>query len=329
MHCLSCGTMMAVDGFQPLDPIVCPECKTEQVVPARLGKYKLVRRLGRGAMGRVYLGEDRELQRPVAVKILREDLASTPQMWTLLEREAKASANISHHNVVQVYNFGKVCGRPYIVMELVEGGSLEDRLRAHRLPDEAEAIGIGIDVMRGLCAANRAELLHGDIKPANIVLTPEGVAKIADFGLARFHEDRSVVERWGTPYYIAPEKSRCVQEDFRSDLYSLGATLFHMVSGHPPFPGENADDVIEKSLRKKTPKLRDRFPRCSPGFSEIVYTMMRRDPDDRFWSYDKAIDCLSRLQQNRYRRGDATRRGTGHRLWRWAADRMTLLLYGE
>lgn len=326
--CVSCGTRLSVAALDPLDPIICPECKMEQVVPVVVGGYKLIRRLGEGAMGRVYLGEDPNLQRAVAVKLLRADFTSSPSMWTLLEKEARAAATIAHHNVVHVYDFGKICGRPYIVMELVESGSLENRLRAKNLLSEAEAIQVGIDAMRGLRAANRAELLHGDIKPANIILAREGQAKIADFGLARFHEDRTVVERWGTPFYIAPEKSQCVQEDFRSDLYSLGATLFHVVSGYPPFNGDTAEDVIEKSLHAKTPRLRDRFPDASPGFSEIVYTMMRREPDDRFWSYDKAIACLEQLQKGAYRPGNASIRGGKESIWQQVSRRVSIFLNG-
>jgi serine/threonine protein kinase len=133
--------------------------------------------------------------------------------------------------------------------------------------------------------------------------------------------DKTVVERWGTPYYIAPEKAMEVQEDFRSDMYSLGVTLFHAVSGFPPYDGTNAEDVIQKALKRATPKLKERYPNCSSGFSEIVYKMMQRDPDNRFWSYDKAIACFQKLQNGSYRAGDATQRKTNSF---WQTSKYTL-----
>jgi serine/threonine protein kinase len=321
IHCQQCNACMSIVGFHPLDLIRCPACETEQVVPATLGKYTLTHFLGEGAMGRVYKAKDEDLNRDVAIKLLRHDFSSTPKMWALLEKEAKAAANINHNNVVQIYSLGRVRGRPYIVMEMVQMGSLEDQMHPSGRIPEKEAVQIAIDVMNGLKKANEIELIHGDIKPANIILTEKGLAKLADFGLARFMSDKTVVERWGTPYYIAPEKAMEVQEDFRSDMYSLGVTLFHAVSGFPPYDGTNAEDVIQKALKRATPKLKERYPNCSSGFSEIVYKMMQRDPDNRFWSYDKAIACFQKLQNGSYRAGDATQRKTNSF---WQTSKYTL-----
>jgi len=207
------------------------------VVPARLGIYQLYKFLGEGAMGRVYLAKDPGLERDVAIKILREDLNATPKMWGMLEEEAKAAAGIHHNNVIHIYTMGKTLGRPYIVMELAKESTLEDLMERAPL-DEKNAIDIGIDVLHGLQAAAENLLMHGDVKPANILVGPPGYTKIADFGLARFMQEGQPVERWGTPYYIAPEKSEQVQEDFRSDMYSLGTTLFHAVAGKRPLKGK-------------------------------------------------------------------------------------------
>ncbi len=300
LACIECGTVLDVGSFKPLDPIFCPNCKTEMVVPAKLGIYDLYRFLGEGAMGRVYLARDPVLKRDVAVKLLREDLNATPKMWTLLENEAKAAAAITHNNVIHIYTMGKVLGRPYIIMEVADFASLDDILEDEGTIDEALAIQISIDVMKGLRAAYKNELIHGDIKPANILITHKGRAKVADFGLARFLKHGQQVERWGTPYYIAPEKSEQISEDFRSDLYSLGGTLFHAIAGHAPFEGETGEEVISKSLKQTTPQLKKICPDISGEFSELVFKMMQRNPDDRFWSYDQAITCFEKLQEGSY-----------------------------
>jgi serine/threonine protein kinase len=184
-------------------------------------------------------------------------------------------------------------------MELAQAATLEKRMQQGPLP-ESEAVEIGIDVLRGLQAAAANQLMHGDVKPANILVGNPGATKIADFGLARFMREGQPVERWGTPYYIAPEKSRQIQEDYRSDMYSLGATLFHAVSGNPPFEGESGEEVIQKSIEQPTPTLFDHVPEVSPGFSLVVATLMSRDPDDRFPTYQQAIQCLEHLKEGTF-----------------------------
>lgn len=315
LACYECGTSLDISSFQPLDPIFCPNCKMEMMVPAKLGKYNLYRFLGEGAMGRVYLAKDPSLNRDVAIKILREDLNATPKMWTLLEEEAKAAAGITHHNVIHVYTMGKVLGRPYIVMELADHASLDDQMASGPIPEEL-AIQLAIDVMQGLDAAYANRLIHGDVKPANILITAKGHAKVADFGLARFLIQDQAVERWGTPYYIAPEKSRQVSEDFRSDMYSLGATLFHALAGEAPFEGDSGEEVIGKSLKKPTPKLHKLHPEISENLSELIYKMMQKKPDDRFASYEQAIACFEQLQDGTYTPGMCNRLAKRKSQWK-------------
>jgi serine/threonine protein kinase len=302
IHCPGCGLTLDVSGFQPLDPLICPECQHESVVPADIEQYRLKRLLGEGAMGRVYLAEDLNLQREVAIKILRKNLAETPRMWTMLEKEARAAAGIHHAHVVQIYSMGKTRGRPYIIMELVPNVNLETRMKSVPLT-EKETFTLGIEIMEGLKAATAKGLLHGDIKPANIILTLKGKAKVADFGLSRLIGREKTVERWGTPYYIAPEKSIQQQEDFRSDQYSLGATLFHCMAGQAPFEGETGEEVIQKSLTQPTPWLPDRCVGVSDACGDILYRMMQRDPEKRFPSYDSAIAAMRLALRGKYHPG--------------------------
>jgi len=249
-----------------------------------------------------HLARDTQLNREVAIKILRDDLNATPKMWTILEEEAKAAAGIAHRNVIQVFSMGKVLGHPYIVMELADHQSLENRMEAGPIPEEL-AIQIAIDVMEGLDAAYANRLIHGDVKPANLLITSKGTAKVADFGLSRFLQEGQPVKRWGTPYYIPPEKARQVSEDFRSDQYSLGATLFHALAGTAPFEGEDGEEVIAKSLKKSTPKLHKVHPESSREISELIQKMMAKEPDDRFASYEQNIACFEQLRQGSYVQG--------------------------
>ncbi len=298
-ECRHCAARIPIHGRTPLETTPCPSCGQPVTVPASLSTFKILSLLGEGSMGRVYLARDTTLERDVAIKILRRNLASTPSMWQLLEREARAAGAIRHHNVAQVYSLGKTHGRPFMVMELVPNGSLESLMHQKTL-SEVEALDIGVDIAQGLRAALDSGLLHGDVKPANILFSAKGEAKVADFGLARLVGREQNVERWGTPYYIAPEKSTQRQEDFRCDLYSLGASLFHALCGRAPFEAESGEEVIEKSLIEPTPWPRDHRPDLGNATSDILYRMLQRDPDRRFASYNHAIQAMKAALKGEY-----------------------------
>ena len=290
--CTRCGQLVKIKQFKPLEFVLCPACDTRLLIPGEVDQFRITGFLGEGAMGRVYEAEDRTLQRQVAIKILRAAFASTPKMWMQLEEEAKAAASVNHDRVVQIYRLGKVQARPYIVMELVRHPNLQEIMKKQPV-DEALGRRVAVDVMSGLKAAYTRHLVHGDVKPANILIDGKGRAKIADFGLARFVNRGSKVECWGTPYYMAPEKCRKKQEDFRSDMYSLGATLFHATSRQPPFSGDHGDEVIRKAIRGPTPHLEDYGLGLSKHFCDTVYRMMMLDPDERFERYQDAIDAMA------------------------------------
>ena len=290
--CNRCGQLVKIRSFEPLEFVLCPSCETRLLVPGDIDQFRVTGFLGEGAMGRVYEAEDRTLRRQVAIKVLRAAFASTPRMWQQLELEAKAAAAVNHDRVVQVYRLGKVQGRPYIVMELVRHPNLQEIMKKEPV-EEAAARRVGLDVMSGLKAAYQRQLVHGDVKPANILIDGKGRAKIADFGLARFIHKGSKVQCWGTPFYMAPEKSKKRLEDFRSDMYSLGASLFHAVSGQPPFPGDHGEEVIRKAIRGPTPHLEDLGLDLSQHFCDTVYRMMLLEPDERFESHADAILALA------------------------------------
>ncbi|MBI4024729.1 MAG: serine/threonine protein kinase [Verrucomicrobia bacterium] len=273
----------------------CPLCDYE--LPNQIAHFKLEDVIGTGGMGAVYMGMDLSLERKVAVKVMREKLARNPQFVESFLREARAAAALSHPNVAQIYSFGEENSRFYLVMELLPGGSLDDKIEnQHRVP-ELEVLDVGIQVAGGLRAAYERGLIHRDIKPGNILFAMDGTAKVVDFGLARFEEKTSQSSPeegiWGTPYYIAPEKVSENKEDFRSDIYSLGGTLFHALAGRAPFEAGTSTEVVLKHLHASAVSLRAFAPDCTPQTAEVISRMLKREPSERPQSYDELLNDLA------------------------------------
>lgn len=281
--CGKCRTVIDVSESEPFSLIHCPACGTQQSVPVQLGAFLLVERLGAGGMGAVYRGMDPALGRFVAIKVMKRELGDDPELVERFLREARAAAALNHPNIVQIYSCGQEAGQPYIVMELVSGGRLDQMMEGGKKVDEARLLEISLDVAEGLKAANEAGLVHGDIKPANILLDKSGRARIVDFGLATFvdrQQEQSGV--WGTPYYISPERVRGGKADHRSDIYSLGATMFHALAGQPPFEGKTATEVVVARLKRPPPNIREIDPNITPETAELIERMMAPDPVLRY-----------------------------------------------
>ena len=226
-------------------------------LPERMGDFEVQSRIGKGGMGRVYLARQVSLDRTVALKVLSEELCEDRNLVARLRREAKATARINHPNVVQAVAAGDCDGLYYFVMEYVKGQTLEDRLRKHggRLEPMA-ALGIVLQVAKGLAEAHDHEILHRDIKPANILISESGQVKVADLGLAKPLGDDGLSMRtesgvvMGTPCYMSPEQAAGSGEvDRRSDIYSLGATLYHVLTGHPPYEAASGHQILA-NIRK-------------------------------------------------------------------------------
>jgi serine/threonine protein kinase len=272
-------------------------------VPLQFGDFLLLSPIGSGAMGTVYKAIDLPLNRYLALKILPSKLSVHPEYVNGFSREARAAA-VNHPNVVQVYSFGERDGQYYLAMELLESGSLDDRItKVGKLP-EAEVLSIGVQIASALRAAWRRGLLHRDVKPGNILFNEDNVPKIVDFGLARSHE--SDVESggadlpgqvWGTPYYIAPEKLRSEPEDLRSDIYSLGATLFHAAAGQPPFDAATTSEVVTKHATQPAYSLKAYAPTIHDRTTRVIGRMLAKDPAERHESYDDLIQELTMAQE--------------------------------
>ena len=209
------------------------------------GNFLLERQLGDGGMGGVYMGRDKMLDRPVAVKVMLKEYGEDAEFVEKFKKEAQAAARLIHPNIAQIYSYGICDGMPYIAMELVSGGSLHQlMLNTPGKTDVTRVMKICEQVAQALrCAADQG-LVHGDVKPENVLLDYNGNAKLVDFGLAAMQKDTD--EIWGTPYYISPEKVRKEPIDFKADMYSLGATLYHALTGVAPFEGEDSIAVVKK-----------------------------------------------------------------------------------
>lgn len=306
--CPHCNAELDVSDFSVFEDIVCPACQKTIKVPGRLGNFILIDELGRGAMGCVYLAQDESLGRLVALKVMRREYGDDPKMLESLQKEAKAMATLNHRNVVSVYSFGREKGQPFFVMELLQGERLDAMMADGGLVDEVRLLEIGLDVAGGLEAAGNAGLTHGDIKPANILMNEAGVAKVVDFGLARFMDPDAEIEIWGTPYYIAPEKARKKGEDSRSDQYSLGATMFHALAGKPPFNGENPTKVVLAALKEETPNLQEIRDDLCPRTCAVIRRMMDKVPTKRYPTYASLRADLELALQEARAAAEARRR---------------------
>ncbi len=318
--CPGCGTTVDTTEAEPLARIACPTCGKKIRVERTFDHFVVVETLGVGGMGTVYKARDMQLDRFVALKLLRRDLGEEEDHKTRLQQEARIAAAVNHPCVIQVFDSGTDHGQFYVVMELVDHGSLDDLMALQpRLP-ESRVLEIGIQVARGLRAAHRRGLIHRDVKPANILFGDEHAAKIGDFGLASTGTQRwgigGVV--WGTPEYVAPERLNNNPEDFRSDIYSLGATLFHAIAGKPPIEASTNSSAALLELKQRPLDLRAIVPGVSAATAEVLQRMIAADPAQRFSSYDDLVAELERALK------DATSRGeTRRRRWSAALSRIT------
>ncbi len=299
LACPACQTKIDARGADPLSRVACPTCGERVRVERAFDHFELVETLGSGGMGTVYKARDTRLDRFVALKLLRKDLGTSSDYAKQLEQEAKVTALINHPNVVQVFSVGNDHEQFYLVMELVDCGNLDDLIEEKKRLPEAEVLRTGIEVAKGLRAAYAKGLIHRDVKPANILFSTDGAAKIVDFGLAGIAEPQGSGsgELWGTPYYVAPERLESAPEDFRSDIYSLGASLFHAIAGRPTFEGDTNSATELRALKERPLKLSEIVPEVSPETSGAIGRMIAPDPRLRFASYDDLIAALEKARR--------------------------------
>lgn len=272
------------------------------LVGRQLGGCEILAKLGQGGMGTVYKARQIALDRVAAVKVLPPQLGCDEDFIARFSREAAAAAQLSHPNIVQVYAAGMQDDLRYFVMEFVDGENVQQRLkRKGRIPAD-EALAICMYVIHGLDYAwQRSKLIHRDIKPDNIFLSSAGEVKLGDLGLAKTvsgpHSGLTLTGSYmGTPYFISPEQARGLKSiDFRADIYSLGCTLFHMVTGHLPYEpaeGDNALTLMFKHVNEPVPNIHQVWPECPASMAKLITRMIKKKPEDRFASYDDLIAAM-------------------------------------
>lgn len=274
----------------------------EDLIPARLGPYRVVTLLGAGAMGRVYKGYDEQLDRYVAIKVVGKSLAADAEYLTRFNREAKILASITHPNIALIYHYGDREGPPFFCMEFMSGGSVEEVLQKKGRLDPETAVSYSMQVALGLAEAAKKGVVHLDIKPSNLMLAENDRVKIVDFGLAKSGRDleSGSVGLVGTPHYIAPEQVQGNPVDFRADIYSLGVTLFRMLYGTMPFEGNSLIEILHNQLNGEMPAREQLNQDVPPVLYDIVRKMIARDPARRYANYSELIQDLENARRSTY-----------------------------
>jgi eukaryotic-like serine/threonine-protein kinase len=269
--------------------------------PRSVGEYRILRRLGEGGMGSVYLGYHEGQGSQVAIKVLPDQLAANPAYVDRFYREARSGALLNHPNIVRGLTVGQdpATSRHYLVLEFIDGPSGLALLEQHGRLSVGDAVHIALDVARALEHAHSRSVVHRDIKPDNILITRAGVAKLSDLGLAKRTDEASHLtatrQGFGTPYYMPYEQAiNAKHADGRSDIYALGATLYHLVTGEVPFPGDNHLEVMDKKDRGDFPPASKHNPEVPPALDQVLTRMLARDPRDRYQTASELIVDLER-----------------------------------
>lgn len=273
------------------------------------GRYKLLDQLGTGGMALVYKAQDLSLGRLVAVKILRDGLTTESNFQARFQNEARAAANLAHPNIVTVHDFGRDGERSYIVMEYVEGENLKLLIRAHAPLALDQAIDLTIQICAGVGYAHRAGLVHCDIKPQNVLVTPEGRVKVADFGIARALATITPGEVtdtvWGSPQYFAPEQAMGEAPTPASDVYSIGVIFFEMLAGRLPFIGQTPQQLAMMHLRDEPPRLTLFNPNVPETVERIVNKVLAKEPSARYRTADQLGRILVSYREQGHERTDS------------------------
>ena len=294
--CGACRANNWIPGdLAPLEAVPCSKCSHPVILPFPIRQFELREIIASGGMGTVFRSFDLTLERNVAVKLLKREMAEDPQVLKSFYREARAGAALNHTNIIHIYTFDEFEGVPYLVMELADNGSLDSRIEQTGVVPELTMLDVGIKVASALDSALKQNFLHRDIKPLNILFNAEGEPKLVDFGLARRTEDEEEGDGgvWGTPYYVAPEKIRREAETFHSDMYSLGATLYHGLTGHVPFEAETAEGVVAGHVETPLTPPNHVNPQITQPTSEAITIAMNKNPLQRFPTYDDFIMALT------------------------------------
>lgn len=261
-------------------------------------RYELLETLGKGGMAVVYRARDRMLERLVAVKVLREDLSGDQAFQERFRQEAKAAANLSHPNIVTMHDFGLDQGQLFMVMEYVPGTDLKTLIKQRGRFNPEEALPLLIQACAGIGYAHRAGLVHCDVKPQNMLVTPDMRLKVADFGIARalatIHPEEQSDLVWGSPQYFAPEQATGAAPAPASDVYSLGIIMYELLTGALPFQANSAVELARLHVEEEPPLLSEKIPEISPTLEQIQAKVLSKEPSQRY----RTADQLGRVLLN-------------------------------
>ncbi|MDP6545758.1 MAG: SUMF1/EgtB/PvdO family nonheme iron enzyme [Phycisphaerae bacterium] len=293
--CHKCGSVVDVSSEPAFSAVTCPECGAQFTAPGKLGGFVLLKELGKGEMGATYKAYEKSLGRYVAIKVMHRSLGQDPARVEGFLSEGRALASLDNPNIVRVFSLGQEKDQPYIVMELIAGGGMEQQFSADKPLDEVRTLEIITGVARALRAASEIGLIHGDVKPENIMLSEKGRPKLVDFGIARFGGGKIAEgDALGTPYYVAPEQVERGSVDHRADIYSLGATMYHALAGVPSFAGDSLMTVLYARIKGPVPDISKVCPSLHPETVTVLTRMLQKDPDDRYGTYDELLKDLMR-----------------------------------
>ena len=262
-------------------------------------RYEILEKIGTGGMSDVYKAKDHKLNRFVAVKVLKQEFSENANFVSKFRTEAQAAAGLMHPNIVNVYDVGEEGGIYYIVMELVEGITLKKYIEKKARLSVKEAISIAIQVSMGIEAAHNNHIIHRDIKPQNIIISKEGKVKVTDFGIAKAATSNTITSNvMGSVHYTSPEQARGGYSDEKSDIYSLGITMFEMLTGRVPFNGETTVAIAIKHIQEEIPSPRDYVSEIPVSVEQIVYKSCQKSPDRRYQSMGELIIDLKKSLMN-------------------------------
>jgi serine/threonine protein kinase len=290
--CPGCDAKTFIPGdLPPLATEPCKKCGHAIMMPMVLRQFELRSKIASGGMGSVYRAWDMMLERMVAVKLMKKEMLDDAKMIEAFALEARACAKLNHTNIIHIYTFDEWEGERYLVMELADQGSLDTRIEKLHRVDELRVLDVGIKISQALDAALKHDMLHCDIKPGNILFNADHEPKLVDFGLARKTdaEAESAEFTRGTPYYVAPEKIKREPETFLSDMYSLGATLYHAITGYVPFDAPTVEEVVVAQVQTPLRPPIEVVTEISQPTSDALGRSLAKNPGDRFLSYDEFI----------------------------------------
>jgi serine/threonine-protein kinase len=269
------------------------------LVGKQLGNYKAVSLIGSGAMGGVFKGWDIILERNVALKIISYKLSSVDSFREMFVKEARLVSQLNHPNIAQIYYIDQSDDVFYFAMELISGGTLKDMIKDSNNLNSAKGLEYLVTVCQTLDFVSGKNIIHRDIKPENIMITDDGILKVVDFGVAIVNDGKNKKGKSenlvGSPYYVSTDCIKGLPLDSRSDIYSLGATFYHVFAGVPPFEGDNVEDVLLKHLNCDLVPLKKKNPTVSNWLSDIIAKMMAKNPEDRYQGYKDIIADLDLL----------------------------------